>query len=396
MPAGGESEGYELVRCLRSDPVSELFEATCPGQRDRRFLLEIFDGAAESHPGWAAFERDRMAASRLQHPALLQTLEIGTMPDGTPLAVMENAGTQTLAEWLERNPTPPIEEAVAFVRALAEGLASAHDHGLAHGDLRPEHVMVAERPERALGTPRLGGFGTRWLRPEDTLIRSGVPEAAGGADGLGPEERAADLRGLALVAERLLTPAELGGLAAGRCFGTGPAVYAVIARAMGERPTSRFSSVMDLTDELEQAVANDGAAGDVAWDAPLPAVRAQAQGRPLLPRVRLAHAAVAGAALGLVAAFAIGAFRVKAVRPAAVFAPAAPAAPAVPAPTPAPSPAPAVPLPVAAPAAPQVAPPPPAVSATPAARGVVWSLRLQRLASIAESNAAAADAVEMQ
>jgi hypothetical protein len=355
MSAGGDSEGYELVRCLRADTVSELFEATRPGQRDRRFLLEIFDGAAESHPGWPAFERDRMAVSDLQHPALLQTLEIGTMPDGTPIAVMENGGAETLAGWLARNPTPPVEEAVAFIRALAEGLAAAHDRGLAHGDVCPEQVMVAERPAHALGAPRLTGFGARWLRPEDTLIRTSVPEASGG--GVSPEERAADLRGLAMLAERLLTPAELSGLPAGRCFGTGPAVYAVIARAMGERPSSRFSSVMDLTDELEQAVANDGATTGVAWDAPVPTSSASRR-----RRIRLPHAVAAGAALGLVAAFTFGAFRVSAVRagdgagghaidqgaPAASVAPAAPAAAApvqapaaVPVEAQAPSPAPA-------------------------------------------------------
>jgi hypothetical protein len=394
MP-GGETEGYELVRCLRSDSYSELFEGTQPRRHDRRFLLEIFDGTSSDDPGWAAFERDRLAASALEHPAVLRTTEIGSLPNGTPLVVMEYGGGETLATWLERHDTPQVDEAIAFIRALAEGLAAAHDQGLAHGDIRPEQVMVAERPECTLGAPRLMGFGARWLRPEDTLIHYGEP--SGPVDGLSPEERAADMRALALLAERMLTPSELRGVSGftGRGFGTGPEVHAVIARAMGERPTSRFSSVMDLTEELEQAVANDGAVTMRAWDDDAdhalswdeaPAVAPLGR---LLGRLRPVHGVVGAAAAALVAAVGFGAIRVSTVSaghavvsPPIAMVPEPASEPEVspPAAEPAVEPAPSAdPAPAA-----NLAPPAkvaPARKAAPARapRGVVWSAREQRL-----------------
>jgi hypothetical protein len=89
----------------------------------------------------------RAAAS----PAITDELASGLTDDGRPyLAVATGPGT--LADQLTRG---PLSAAVgcAYGQVLAEGLASAHAAGLAHGAVRPATVLVTDNQ------PTLAGFG---------------------------------------------------------------------------------------------------------------------------------------------------------------------------------------------------------------------------------------------
>ncbi|MEO8122624.1 MAG: HDOD domain-containing protein [Burkholderiales bacterium] len=84
----------------------------------------------------------RMAA-RLNHPHLAPVAEIGVQ-DHWPFVVVERSVGQTLAEWLLAHPKPtPIEVAGMACEAL-EGLAYAHEAGVAHQDLQLHHLLIDE------------------------------------------------------------------------------------------------------------------------------------------------------------------------------------------------------------------------------------------------------------
>jgi hypothetical protein len=210
---------FEVTEQIHATPVSRVYEAVSPGQG--RYLVEVLEGAA-CGPWLQAFEEDVAAMAALRHPLLLAPVEIGAMPDGTPVIVSERPEGSTLARWLEGGRVAPTGAALELLAGIAEALCAAHEVGVSHGDLRPEEVWLVPSAESAVGVPRVRGFGHRWLR-------SAV--AYGGAPVMVPASRervmpaarreiAADIAGLAALADRLLTPLQQGPrLAAAICAG---------------------------------------------------------------------------------------------------------------------------------------------------------------------------------
>ncbi len=82
---------------------------------------------------------------RVEHPALVPLVEAGELPDGRPYLLMPRISGETLARRVARGALAP-EEAVRHVCTLADGLAALHAAGMVHRDVKPENVVVQDRP----------------------------------------------------------------------------------------------------------------------------------------------------------------------------------------------------------------------------------------------------------
>jgi eukaryotic-like serine/threonine-protein kinase len=145
-------------------------------------------------------QREALAAARLEHPAVVGVFDAG-----------EDADARYLVSELVRG--APLDRLLADGRlsdrdvlavglAVAEGLAHAHARGVVHRDVKPQNVLVPDRPEGAVA--KLADFGVAHLAGDEPLTRTGdvvgtlaymAPEQA---DGL-PVDARADLYSLALV-----------------------------------------------------------------------------------------------------------------------------------------------------------------------------------------------------
>jgi HD-like signal output (HDOD) protein len=81
--------------------------------------------------------------ARLSHPNLAHVVEIGVQ-DNWPFVAVDRALGITLAEHLALHRQTAPGEAVAWITQVLEGLAFAHEAGLAHGDLQLHHLIVSE------------------------------------------------------------------------------------------------------------------------------------------------------------------------------------------------------------------------------------------------------------
>jgi serine/threonine-protein kinase len=107
------------------------------------------------------FLREARAASRIQHPHIVDVFDFGYLPDGRPYFVMELLDGDSLGDLIDRGALQPAQ-AVSVARQLAEALAAAHDHGVIHADVSPSNVLVAT------GTKvKLVDFGLAELRDRD-------------------------------------------------------------------------------------------------------------------------------------------------------------------------------------------------------------------------------------
>lgn len=95
----------------------------------------------------ARFINEARAASAIKSPRIVDTLDVGTLPNGAPYFVMEYVDGETLASLLDRDGRVDLNVALDIARQLAEGLEAAHAAGVVHRDLKPENVFLAHTPE---------------------------------------------------------------------------------------------------------------------------------------------------------------------------------------------------------------------------------------------------------
>lgn len=85
--------------------------------------------------------QDVLVSSRLKHPRLSETLEVGNH-DGWPFVTCARNGGQTLVERLQSGPPLNPQEVTNWMSEVLEGLAYAHDGGAAHLDIGLHTVLI--------------------------------------------------------------------------------------------------------------------------------------------------------------------------------------------------------------------------------------------------------------
>lgn len=299
--------GWRLVALLGEGPGSSRYLCKRDEASPAR-LLDLLPGGLEP----AVVERVRReaeAAMRVNHPGLLQPLEIGEH-HGRPFLVSDHVAGPTLAERREKEGRLPPAEALEIVGKLLEAMAEAHAQGIRHRSLEPGLVLLDAKS----GSPRVSGFA---LAPASAAARltssarDGPPPR--GSHYQPPElfrgaalDARADVFSIGVIAYELFTGA--------RPFtGKTAAELAERLRTGGAQPPSRRQAGLDprLDEVLLSAIAPDPqgrpadaraflAALRLATAAPRAArTRRRARQSPLVWAGALASGGLVGAGLGV-------------------------------------------------------------------------------------------------
>src|SRR5690606_8292067 len=119
----------------------------------------------------ARFEREAVAAARIEHPHVAAATDFGQLPDGSFYLVLEFIeGRSLTALWAEHGRLPPAR-ALAIARQVCDALDAAHSAGIVHRDLKPDNVMLLAR-EGDADFVKVLDFGIAKLQSDDT---SGQP-----------------------------------------------------------------------------------------------------------------------------------------------------------------------------------------------------------------------------
>jgi len=87
------------------------------------------------------FLREIRWAAKLDHPHIAPLLDSGET-DYLLWFVMPFVAGETLRQVMRRERTLPIDRAVRVATEVLDALGHAHDHGLAHRDIKPDNIVL--------------------------------------------------------------------------------------------------------------------------------------------------------------------------------------------------------------------------------------------------------------
>ena len=134
---------YQLRQLLGKSDRSMVWLAFDP-RASQEVMLTLPRVQPADAAGLEAWTRDARLAARLDHPNLAHVIEVGVQ-DHWPYVAVDRALGSTLAERLVATPGLTANEAVGWMVQALEGLAFAHEAGVAHRDLQLHHVLLSEQ-----------------------------------------------------------------------------------------------------------------------------------------------------------------------------------------------------------------------------------------------------------
>jgi hypothetical protein len=234
---------YRLGRRIGAGGFGSVHEAV--DERLERWVAVKVIPADGSAPERA--RREALAAGRLDHPGIVAIYDAGEEP-GARYLVSELVEGPTLAA-LEAEDSLTDRDVLRIGLSLADALEHAHERGVVHRDLKPQNVLVPDRPRSWRGAAKLADFGIASLAGDDPLTMTG--DVVGTLAYMAPEQAAgkrvderADLYSLALVLYEALA-------------GHNPvrkSSPALTVKALGNPVPSLAKARKDLPDDLVRAL----------------------------------------------------------------------------------------------------------------------------------------------
>jgi serine/threonine protein kinase len=134
---------YRLDEELGQGGFGVVWSATHVVTR-RRVAIKFLRGPADLRTDLRRrFLREARAASAVDHPNVVDVIDVFELEDETPVIVMELLLGETLRQRLARERRLPLGEAAAILLQVVGAVGSGHALGIVHRDLKPENIFLA-------------------------------------------------------------------------------------------------------------------------------------------------------------------------------------------------------------------------------------------------------------
>ena len=277
--AGSTIAGYTLDHRVGEGGTATVYRAT-HAEHGTVALKILRDKLRQDRTAVARFLREASFGTRVQHPNVVRTLELGQSPDGIHYLAIEWATGELLEGYAKRCAPLPPDEVATIVTQIAAAVHAAHASGIVHRDLKPENLMY-DPESRAVKLLDFGIATATDVAPDERLTRAGffvgtlmyvAPEALSG-EIVTP---AADQYSLACIAYLLLVgtlpyaakspremftqllsqpPIALNKARPGLVYGA--TVEGVVMKGLAKDPKARYDSVITFAKALSDALSTD-------------------------------------------------------------------------------------------------------------------------------------------
>ena len=134
---------YRIGRMLGSGGMGDVYQATHLVLGREVALKTLLPEAAKNDPQRSPLVEEARAASALDHPHIVTVYDVAEV-DGVVYIAMEYVDGQTLRELLAHRPLR-LKEALQYAMQIASALATAHDAGMLHRDVKPANIMITRK-----------------------------------------------------------------------------------------------------------------------------------------------------------------------------------------------------------------------------------------------------------
>jgi eukaryotic-like serine/threonine-protein kinase len=175
---------YTVITSVGRGGNATLFGAVDP--EGRRVAIKVLHPELAVSVAADRFLREIRYASKLDHPHIARLLDSGES-DYLLWFVMPYVAGETLRQVLRRERMLPVDRAVRLATEVLDALGHAHEHGLAHRDIKPDNIVCSDRGAILVDFGIARAIATSG---EDRVTRSGFvvgteeymsPEQAGGS-----------------------------------------------------------------------------------------------------------------------------------------------------------------------------------------------------------------------
>ncbi|HZY07100.1 MAG TPA: serine/threonine-protein kinase, partial [Ilumatobacteraceae bacterium] len=149
---------YRIEGLLGEGGMGVVYRAFDPKLRRPvaiKLLPDLADAAA-----CRRFQGEARTVTALNHPHILTVYDVGEH-DGRQYLVTELVDGGTLRSWAAEKRSP--RQIADVLVGVADGLATAHEAGIIHRDVKPENILIAKN-----GYAKLADFGLAKLFQPDT------------------------------------------------------------------------------------------------------------------------------------------------------------------------------------------------------------------------------------
>ncbi|MCG5053562.1 MAG: serine/threonine protein kinase [Myxococcales bacterium] len=181
-PSGTQSElvpgmrlgRYKIIRRLGEGGMSAVFEAVHVDIHKPVAIKVLSKQLAQQEDAQVRFLREAAAASRLQHPHVVDVADFGT-EEGRSFLVMELMRGEDLAQHIQRVGPMAVDALADVMLPICAGVQAAHEMKIVHRDLKPQNIFLCRTAMGGI-VPKVLDFGISKVVDAETaaLTHSGM------------------------------------------------------------------------------------------------------------------------------------------------------------------------------------------------------------------------------
>ena len=153
--------GYRDLRQIGGGAFGRVYEAY-QVDFNRRVAIKVLNERLADDRAVAAFEQECRSMGLLsKHPNIVTVLASGFTAEYRPCIVMDLFEVGNYMQLLRRGGPLALEQLLSLGVQIAGALATAHQHNIIHGDVKPQNIFISD-----FGHPALGDFGISTLRDQ--------------------------------------------------------------------------------------------------------------------------------------------------------------------------------------------------------------------------------------
>ena len=154
---GAQLGRYRIIKRLGEGGMSAVFEAVHMDIHKPVAIKVLSNALAQQQEAQVRFLREAAAASRLQHPNVVDVSDFGT-DNGRYYLVMELMRGEDLSQHIQRKGPIPAMALADIMLPICAGVHAAHEMKIVHRDLKPQNIFLCRAPTGGT-VPKVLDFG---------------------------------------------------------------------------------------------------------------------------------------------------------------------------------------------------------------------------------------------